>query len=187
MTTGEQTREPGRQEQWGRECGAGPTWSTRPRGRGGFLTLRRGVVGAGLRHGRAPQGTGEGDAADNGAEHHATEPADEAHTNPLVGLGRKAGGGKRDRHCSWTTLVWVLLAGKVWPAAHAIALALATASRVAPTVTALGAAVWGGFATVRLRASRAFYGWVDRGQWPPAISGGWHALPGAQGAIAFLR
>jgi len=60
--------------------------------------LRRGVVPAGLRHGGAPQGSGEVEAAANGAAHRAAEAADEARTNPLAGLGGKAGGGERDWH-----------------------------------------------------------------------------------------
>jgi len=67
-------------------------------GFGGFRTLRRGVVAAGLRNGGASPGTGEGEAADNGAAYRAAEPADEAGTNPLAGLGRTAGGVERDWH-----------------------------------------------------------------------------------------
>ena len=58
--------------------------------------LRRGK--AGLRRSRAAQGTGEGDAADNDAPHRAAEPADKARTNPVVGLGRKAGYVERGWH-----------------------------------------------------------------------------------------
>jgi len=60
--------------------------------------LRGGVVAAGLRGGWAPQSAGEGDAADNGATHRAAEAADEARTNPLVGLGSTAGCVERDWH-----------------------------------------------------------------------------------------
>ena len=65
--------------------------------------LRRGVVAAGLRcrcqaGGRAPPGAGKGDAADNGAAHHAAEAADEARTNPSSGLGRWDGGVERAWH-----------------------------------------------------------------------------------------
>ena len=94
MTAGEQTREHARQERRDGESDARPTRNTHPAGRGGFRFLRRGVVAAGLRYGRAPQGAGKGDTADNGAPHRAADPADEARTNPLVGLGRKAGGVK---------------------------------------------------------------------------------------------
>ena len=72
--------------------------NTHPAGRGGIRMLRRCAVAAGLGHGRAPPGAGEGDGADNGAAHRAAEAADEARTNPLVGLGRKAGDGERDWH-----------------------------------------------------------------------------------------
>jgi len=51
-----------------------------------------------LLHGRAPQGTGKGDATDNDAAHRAAEAADEACTNSLGGLGGWDGGVGRDRH-----------------------------------------------------------------------------------------
>jgi len=96
VTAGEQkTREPVRQAQRGRDSGVPRARNTHPGWRGG---LRRGVVPAGLRHGRAPQGGGEVDAAANDAAHRAAETADEARTNPLAGLGRKAGSGERDGH-----------------------------------------------------------------------------------------
>jgi len=99
VTASEQAREQGRQGQWGRESGAWPTPSMHPAGcRGCFRVLRGGAVTAGLRHRRPPPGAGEDDAADNGAAHCAAEPADEARTNPLGGLGSKAGGGERGRH-----------------------------------------------------------------------------------------
>ena len=97
---GEQMREQGWRKQRGRESGARPARNTQRRGRGGLRSLRLGVVAAGLRRGRAPQGTGEGDTADNDAPHRAAEPADEACTNPLVGLGGKAGDVERGWH--WT-------------------------------------------------------------------------------------
>jgi len=56
------------------------------------------VVAAGSGHGGTLQGTGEGDAADNDAPHRAAEAADEARTNPLGGLGRKAGDVERGWH-----------------------------------------------------------------------------------------
>jgi len=56
------------------------------------------VVPAGFRHGWAPQGSGEVDAAANDAAHRTAEAADEARTNPLTGLGRKAGSGEGDGH-----------------------------------------------------------------------------------------
>jgi hypothetical protein len=69
----------------------GPLRDGHPAGRGGLRILCRGAVVAGLRGGWAPPGAGEGDGADNGAAHRTAEAADEARTNPLVGLGRKAG------------------------------------------------------------------------------------------------
>ena len=60
--------------------------------------LRRGAVVAGLRGGRAAQGAGKGDAADNGAAHRAAKAADEARTNPLAGLGSKVRKVKRGLH-----------------------------------------------------------------------------------------
>jgi len=97
-TAGAQRREPGRQGQRGRESGAGPARKRDPPGRRGLPILRPGVVAAGSRGGRAAQGAGEGDAADNSAAHRAAEAADEARTNPLAGLGGTAGCVERDRH-----------------------------------------------------------------------------------------
>ena len=87
---GEQTREQGRRKQRGRESDAWPAQNTHPPGGGGSRILWR--CGP-------PQGTGEGDAADNDAAHRAAEPADEARTNPLGGLGGKAGDVERGWHC----------------------------------------------------------------------------------------
>ena len=98
VTEGEQTREQGRQEERGRESGTRRVRNRHSPGRRGLRILRSCVVLAGLRDGRSPQGAGEGDAADNRAAHRAAEPADEARTNPLVGLGRKAGGVRRGWH-----------------------------------------------------------------------------------------
>ena len=152
MTAGEQTREPARQERWGRGRGAWPAWDTHPRGRGGFRALRRGVVGAGLRRGRTARDAGEADAADDGTAHRSAKPADEARTNPLVGLGRKGGGEERGWHWRECNRRIILFQGrlarqndsflwdarrprmgclgrgcrKVCPGAPAIALALAT-------------------------------------------------------------
>jgi len=102
VTAGEQRRrEPVRQKQRGRKSGVQP--ARRPRGREGFRLPCCGVVAAGSRPGcqggrGAPKGAGEGDAADNEGPYRAAEPTDEARTNPLVGLGRKAGGVERDWH-----------------------------------------------------------------------------------------
>jgi len=90
-------RSPSPQDGRGR-WGARPVRNTHPAGRGGLRILRRGVALADLRHGRAPQGSGQVDAAANDAAHRAAEAADEARTNPLAGLGGKAGGGERDLH-----------------------------------------------------------------------------------------
>jgi len=98
VTAGEQTREQGRQEERGRESGTRRVRNRHSPGCRGLRILRGGVVAAGLRDGRSPQGADEGDAADNGAAHRAAEPADEARTSPLVGLGRKAGGEERGSH-----------------------------------------------------------------------------------------
>ena len=96
MTAGEQRRrEPVRQEQRGRESRARAPRNRHPAGRAG---MRCGVIPAGLRHRRAPQGSGEVDAAANDVAHRGAEAADEARTNPLAGLGRKAGSGERDGH-----------------------------------------------------------------------------------------
>jgi len=60
--------------------------------------LHRGVVVAGSRQGWAPEGAGKGDAADNDAAHRAAEAADEARSNPLVGLGGWDGDVERGWH-----------------------------------------------------------------------------------------
>ena len=95
---GEQMREQGWRKKRGWDSGARPAWNTRGPGRRGLRILRLGVVAAGLRHGWAAQGTGEGDAADNDAPHRAAEAADEACTNPLGGLGGTAGDVERGWH-----------------------------------------------------------------------------------------
>ena len=99
MTAGsEQMREQGRRNQRSGESGARPARNAHGPGRGGLRILRLGVVAAGLRHGGAPEGTGEGDGADNDAPHRAAEPADEACANPLGGLGGEACGVERGWH-----------------------------------------------------------------------------------------
>ena len=100
VTAGEQkTRKQGRQRQRKRAIGARTARHTHLAGRWGLRLLRGGVVAAGLRHGRAPR-AGEGDDAANRAPHRAAEPADEARTNPLVGLGSTAGCVERGWHGS---------------------------------------------------------------------------------------
>jgi len=96
-------REPARQKQRGRKSGVQPARHTRPLGREDFRLLCCGVVAAGLcprcqGGGTAPEGTGQGDAADNDAADRAAEPADEGRTNPLGGLGSWGGGVERDWH-----------------------------------------------------------------------------------------
>ena len=95
---GEQMSEQGRWNQRVWESGAWLARNRHPSGRGGLRIVRLGVVTAGLRHGSAPQGIGEGDAADNDAPHRAAKPADEACANPLGGLGGKAGDVERGWH-----------------------------------------------------------------------------------------
>jgi len=96
VTEGEQTHEQGRQKQrGGGKSGAWPAGNRHPPGRG---CLRRDLAAARSRDGRAAQGAGEGDAAGNEAPHRAAEPADEARTSPLVGLGGKAGDVERSWH-----------------------------------------------------------------------------------------
>jgi len=97
VTAGEQTRKQARPEERERAIGARPARHTHPASCWGLRRLRRGVVAPGLRHGGA-SGAGEGDDAANRAAHRAAEPADEARTNPLVGLGSKASGVERDWH-----------------------------------------------------------------------------------------
>ena len=116
VTAGKQTREQVRQ---GRGCtlirplrgrpriksgaGLGLLRSPSPQSaRGGRGVLRARTMHPagceGLRGEGAPQGRGKADAGANDAAHRAAEAADEARTNPLAGLGRKAGSGERDRH-----------------------------------------------------------------------------------------
>src|SRR5487761_2471252 len=76
---------------WRNRCGG--ELPARPAGRGRRRQVSgRGRVAAGLRRSRASQATGERDAASDDAAHGAAEPAEDARTGPLVGLGRKAGG-----------------------------------------------------------------------------------------------
>ena len=98
VTAGEQRREPAWQEEREGANGERPARHTHPPESGGLRIPRGGAVAAGLRHGQSAQGGGEGDAADNCAAHRAAEPAYEARTNPLVGLGSKACRVKRDWH-----------------------------------------------------------------------------------------
>ena len=98
LTASEQRREPARQEKRERASGGRPARHTHPAGRGGLRLLRCGVVLAGLRDGRSPQGAGEVDAAANSAADRAADAADEARTNPLAGLGRTAGDVERSWH-----------------------------------------------------------------------------------------
>ena len=60
--------------------------------------LGRPEVGGRCRRGRTPQAAGEGDAAGHDRAHRTAKPAHEARTNPLVGLGGKAGGEERCWH-----------------------------------------------------------------------------------------
>jgi hypothetical protein len=98
LTASEQRREPARQEERERASGWRPARHTHPAGRGGSRLLRCGVVLAGLRDDRSPQGAGEVDAAANSAADRAADAADEARTNPLVGLGGKAWWVERNWH-----------------------------------------------------------------------------------------
>ena len=95
---GGQWREPVRQEERERASAGRPAWKRQPAGRGGLRMLGGGVASAGLRGGRVPQGCGEGNAAANGAAHRAADPADEARTNPLAGLGSWGGDVERGWH-----------------------------------------------------------------------------------------
>jgi len=95
---GEQRREPVRQEERERGGAVRPARKRHPAGRGGLRMLRGGAVSARLRRGRAPQGCGEVDAAANGAAHRAADPAHDARTNPLEGLGSWGDGVERGWH-----------------------------------------------------------------------------------------
>jgi len=98
VRAGEQRREPVRQEERERANAGRAARQRQPGGCGGLGMLGGGVVLTGLRRGRAPQGCGEVDSTANGAVHRATDPADEARTNPLAGLGSSGGDVERGWH-----------------------------------------------------------------------------------------
>jgi len=88
----EQSREPGGPGWCDRGRGAWPARGTRLPGRGTRVGASdHGVADVGLRRCRAPHGAGESKAAGDSVAHRAAEPAEEARTNPLVGLGRRVG------------------------------------------------------------------------------------------------